>query len=145
MQNIKFKESLEPTINFLEMTYGLVPMITGVDKFTNALTDWEQYVNADLFSMLPFEIHTFMLIIGVIEILAGFIVLVRPLIGGYIVASWLTLIAITLLAGGKHNDVAVSYIVMAIGAFSMSRLEVVYIAICSNLQKKHIYKRKFYI
>jgi uncharacterized membrane protein HdeD (DUF308 family) len=72
--------------------------------------------------MLPFAPHTFMMIAGVIEIIAGIIVLAKPAIGGYIVAAWLTLIALTLLASGNYLDVAVRDLVMAIGAFSMARL-----------------------
>ena len=63
-----------------------------------------------------------MMMVGAIEIIAGAIVLVKPLIGGYIVAIWLTLIALTLLASGNYLDVAVRDLVMAIGAFSLSRI-----------------------
>ena len=59
---------------------------------------------------------------GVIEIIAGLIVLAKPAIGGYIVMAWLTLIALTLLASGNYLDVAVRDLVMAIGAFSLARL-----------------------
>jgi len=72
--------------------------------------------------MLPFTPHTFMMIVGVIEIIAGIIVFIRPAIGGLIVAAWLTLIALTLLAGGMYADVAVRDLVMAISAFSLARL-----------------------
>jgi len=63
-----------------------------------------------------------MMIVGVIEIIAGVIVLRKPAIGGIIVSAWLTLIALTLLAGGKFLDVAVRDLVMAIGAFSLARI-----------------------
>ena len=72
--------------------------------------------------MLPFAPHTFMMIVGVIEIIAGVIVLAKPAIGGYIVAAWLTLIALTLLASGQYLDVAVRDLTMAIGAFSLARI-----------------------
>ena len=63
-----------------------------------------------------------MMIVGVIEIIAGLIVLKKPQIGGFIVAAWLTLIALTLLAGLQYLDVAVRDLVMAIAAFSMARI-----------------------
>ena len=63
-----------------------------------------------------------MMIVGVIEIVAGVIVLKKPEIGGYIVAAWLTLIALTLLAGFNYVDVAVRDLVMAISAFAMARM-----------------------
>lgn len=68
--------------------------------------------------MLPFAQHTFMMIVGVIEIIAGIIVFAKSAIGEYIVAAWLTLIALTLLASGQYFDVAVRYLTMPIGAFS---------------------------
>lgn len=106
--------------NLLRITYGIIPIVAGIDKFTNLLTNWEKYLNPDLASLLPFSPHTFMLIVGVIEIIAGIIVLVKPRIGAFIVMGWLTIIAITLLAGGKYVDVAVRDLVMAIGAFSLA-------------------------
>jgi uncharacterized membrane protein YphA (DoxX/SURF4 family) len=106
----------------LKYTYGLVPIVAGLDKFTNLLTDWEKYLHPGMASMLPFSPNVFMMIVGVIEILAGIIVLVRPAIGGYIVAAWLTLIALTLLASGNYLDVAVRDLVMAIGAYSLARI-----------------------
>jgi len=106
----------------LKFTFGLVPIVAGADKFTNLLTDWSQYLNPSLAGMLPFSAHTFMMIVGVIEIIAGIIVLVKANIGAYIVSAWLILIAITLIAGGKFLDVAVRDLVMAIGAYSLARI-----------------------
>ena len=63
-----------------------------------------------------------MMIVGVIEIVAGIIVFIRPAVGGYIVMAWLTLIAITLLAGGHFLDVAVRDLAMAIGALTLARI-----------------------
>ncbi len=106
----------------LKLTFGLVPIIAGADKFTNLLTDWPQYLNPSLASILPFSPHVFMMIVGVIEIAAGIIVLVKTHIGAYIVSAWLVLIALTLLASGKFLDVAVRDLVMATGAYSLARI-----------------------
>ena len=106
----------------LKFTYGLVPIVAGLDKFTNLLTDWDKYLNPSLAQMLPFSTHTFMMIVGVIEIVAGLIVLVRPAIGAYIVMAWLAAIALTLLTSKGYLDVAVRDLVMAIGAFSLAQL-----------------------
>jgi hypothetical protein len=107
----------------MKYTYGLVPIVAGLDKFTNLLTDWKSYIATSISSALPFSASTFMAIVGVIEIIAGIIVLVRPHVGGYIVMSWLVVIALTLLIGGQY-DVAVRDLVMAIGAFSLAGLSV---------------------
>ena len=122
METMTTNNSLRSTFGLLKLTYGLVPIVAGADKFTDLLTDWGKYLHPGLAGMLPFAPHTFMMIVGVIEIVAGLIVLARPVIGGYIVAAWLTLIALSLLASGNFLDVAVRDLVMAIGAFSMARL-----------------------
>lgn len=106
----------------LKFTYGLVPIVAGADKFTNLLTNWEQYLNPSLKKLLPFDAHIFMMIVGVIEIVAGIIVLVKPQIGAWIVSAWLLLIALTLIASGSFLDVAVRDVVMAIGAYSLAGL-----------------------
>jgi uncharacterized membrane protein (DUF2068 family) len=115
-------QTLASTANLLKFTFGIVPIVAGLDKFTDILVRWDQYLHPGIAAILPFSVHTFMMIVGVIEIIAGIIVLARPAIGGMIVAAWLTLIALTLLAGGHYLDIAVRDLVMAIGAFSMSRL-----------------------
>lgn len=107
----------------LRLTYGLVPIVAGLDKFTNLLTDWTQYLSPMMKDFLPFSAGTFMMIVGVIEIAAGALVLSKlTRIGAYVVAAWLVAIALNLLTTG-HYDVAVRDVVMAIGAFSLAKLE----------------------
>ena len=122
METSNLNPTLKSTFNLLKYTFGIVPIVAGLDKFTDLLTQWENYLHPGVVSMLPFAPHTFMMIVGVIEIIAGIIVLARPAIGGMIVAAWLTLIALSLLASGHYLDVAVRDLVMAIGALSMARL-----------------------
>lgn len=106
----------------LKWTYGLVPIVAGADKFTHLLTDWNQYLAPVVTNIIPLSPATFMSIVGVIEIVAGILVFVRPKIGSLIVGLWLIGIAINLLLTGKYFDIAVRDIVMAIGAFSLSML-----------------------
>lgn len=113
---------MKTTIDLLKYTYGLVPIVAGLDKFTNLLTDWGQYLSPGMEGLIPFEASSFMMIVGVIEIVAGALVLARPKIGSIVVAAWLIVIATTLLASGQYLDVAVRDIVMAIGAYSLFRL-----------------------
>ena len=103
----------------LKLTFGLVPIVAGLDKFTNILTDWSQYLNPAVADLLPVSAATFMMIVGVIEVVAGILVLVKTELGSLIVSAWLVLIALTLIAGWNYVDVAVRDIVMAIGAFSL--------------------------
>lgn len=106
----------------LKLTYGLVPIVAGADKFTNLLTNWSDYLNPSVAAILPFSAATFMMIVGVIEIIAGILVLIDAQKGAYLVSVWLVLIALSLLAGGNYLDVAVRDIVMAIGAYSLARI-----------------------
>jgi len=122
MENTELKQSLIPVYNLMKYTFVLVPIVAGADKFTNLLTNWEQYLNPGILGMLPFSGSVFMMIVGIIEIIAGIIVLKKPEIGGLIVAAWLALIALTLIAGFNYLDVAVRDLVMAISAFSMAKI-----------------------
>lgn len=106
----------------LKFTYGLVPIVAGLDKFTNILTDWSQYLGSGMTDMLPMEASTFMMIVGVIEIVAGVLVLTKTKIGAYVVSAWLALIAVTLILSGSYLDVAVRDLVMAIGAYVLVKL-----------------------
>lgn len=107
----------------LRLTYGLVPIVAGLDKFTNLLTDWTQYLSPMVKDLLPVAPATFMMIVGVIEIAAGALVLSKlTRIGAYVVSAWLVGIALNLLTAG-HYDVAVRDVAMALGAFSLAKLE----------------------
>ena len=107
----------------LRLVYGLVPVVAGLDKFFNLLTDWTQYINPPMIRLLPFSPSTFMHIVGVVEIAAGLIVLSRfTIVGAHIVSAWLTLIALTLIASGHYLDVAVRDSVMAVGAYTLGVL-----------------------
>lgn len=105
----------------LKLTFGVVPIVAGLDKFTNLLTQWVDYLGNNK-GLIPFEPSVFMKIVGVVEIAAGIIVLVRPLIGAYIVMAWLICIALQLIVGGHYFDVAVRDLVMAIGAYTLAQL-----------------------
>lgn len=108
----------------LRLTYGLVPIIAGVDKFTNLLTHWTQYLSPLATKVVPVAPSTFMHIVGVVEIIAGILVLNRRTtrFGGYLVAAWLAAIAVNLLTTGTFLDVAVRDLVMGIGAFTYAKL-----------------------
>jgi len=106
----------------LKFTFCLVPIIAGADKFTNFLVDWSKYLNPDLISVLPFSPDTFMIIVGLIEIVAGVLVLTRTELGAYVVAAWLAGIAFTLIISGSFVDVAVRDLLMAVGALTLARL-----------------------
>lgn len=112
-------ERVEQVETILKWTYGLVPIVAGADKFAHMLTDWDKYLAPIVTDILPLSAGTFMAIVGIIEIVAGILVLIRPKIGSLVVGLWLIGIAINLLLLGQYFDVAVRDVVMAIGAFSL--------------------------
>ncbi|MBD0725512.1 hypothetical protein B6A10_10010 [Flavobacterium sp. L1I52] len=122
MESTNKIQIIKPMYHLLKFTFGIVPIVAGLDKFTNILTNWENYINPSLTAIIPFDSGTFMMIVGLIEIIAGIIVLKKTEIGSYIVAAWLTLIALTLIASGNYLDVAVRDLVMAIAAFSTAKI-----------------------
>lgn len=106
----------------LRLTYGLVPLLAGLDKFCNLLTDWSQYLPSFAAELLPIPPETFMLVVGVIETVAGLAVLTRfPRLGAAVVMVWLVLIAIVLITAG-YFDIAVRDLAMAVGAYTLAQV-----------------------
>ena len=106
----------------LKIGFGVVPIVAGLDKFTNLLTNWEQYLNPMVAHAVP--AFAFMRVVGVIEIVAGVLVLSKHTrLGAYVVAAWLAGIALSLLGSGHFLDVAVRDLMMACGAFTLAKLE----------------------
>jgi uncharacterized membrane protein YphA (DoxX/SURF4 family) len=107
----------------LRIALGLTAFLAGLDKFFNLLTNWEQYASPLALKVLPVSATMLMRIGGVIEIIAGLALLAGVTrLGGYVVAAWLTLIALNLLSTGHYFDVAVRDLVMACASFSLARL-----------------------
>jgi uncharacterized membrane protein YphA (DoxX/SURF4 family) len=108
----------------LRLVFGVVPVVAGLDKFFNLLTNWEQYLNPFARRLLPISDVAFMKAAGVIEIVAGLLILTRwTRIGAYIVCAWLALIAVNLLLTGHYFDIAVRDASLAVGAFALARLQ----------------------
>src|SRR6267378_3506412 len=110
----------------LRLGLGVGPIITGIDKYFNKLTDWGMYLSPLVTKVLPVSATTFMHVVGVVEIIAGLIVLSRwTKLGSYIVMLWLLGIAVNLLATGIFYDLAMRDVEIAIGAFALSQLSAV--------------------
>lgn len=108
----------------LKLTYGIVPIVAGADKFFNMLTNWYMYYNPAIVNMLPLTATQFSYAVGIIEICAGILVLsgTYTRYGAYVVSAWLTCIALSLIMMGQFYDVAVRDLVMAVGAFALAQL-----------------------
>lgn len=116
------KTQVERVVSTLKWTFGLVPIAAGADKFIHALTNWDKYLSPLVPRITHLAPHTFMSIVGVVEIVAGIIVLAKPRVGAFIVGLWLLAIAGNLITTGGYYDVAVRDIVMAISAFCLFML-----------------------
>src|SRR5262245_28535984 len=90
----------------LHLGFTAAPLLAGLDKFLHLLANWDQYLSPLVSRLLPLSGHTFLLIVGVIEIIAGLLVAVRPRLGGYVVMAWLWGIIINLLLIPGYYDVA---------------------------------------
>jgi uncharacterized membrane protein YphA (DoxX/SURF4 family) len=107
----------------LRLTFGLVPIVAGLDKFTNILCDWSRYLAPQVRDLLPLPASAIMLVVGMIEVLAGALVLSRATrLGATLVAFWLVAIAGNLVLDGKY-DIAVRDLVMAVSALALTRLD----------------------
>lgn len=110
----------------LRIGLGVVPIVAGLDKYFNLLTNWGAYLSPIVTKIIPVSVPTFMHVIGVIEIIAGIIVLTRwTRIGSFIVALWLLGIAVNLVTTGMFFDIAVRDVEIAIAAFALAQLTAV--------------------
>jgi uncharacterized membrane protein YphA (DoxX/SURF4 family) len=106
----------------MRVAFGLMPLLAGLDKFFNLLTDWPKYLSPWVAHLLPVSAQTFMYAVGVIEIVVGLLVLTRwTRLGAWIAAAWLVLIALNLITLGLF-DIAVRDLAMSVGAYTLARL-----------------------
>ena len=106
----------------LRVGFIAAPILFGLDKFTEWMVDWSTYLWSGVASALPGSADDIMLVVGVVEIVAGVLVAVRPRIGGYVVAAWLAGIIVNLLLVGDFYDIALRDVGLLIGAVALARL-----------------------
>jgi hypothetical protein len=106
----------------LRVAFTIVPIVAGIDQFTDILTNWDMYLAPLATRILPIPAHTIMMIAGVAEIIAGLIVAFAPRIGGWIVAIWLWSIMVNLLVAGGFYDNVLRDFGLSLGAIALARL-----------------------
>jgi hypothetical protein len=106
----------------LRSAFTVAPILFGLDKFANLMTDWEQYLAPWINDLVPGSAHDAMMMVGVIEIVAGIVVAVAPRWGGLLVAAWLGGIIVNLLTVGGYLDVALRDVGLLAGALALSLL-----------------------
>ena len=123
VQTVSMENAADVVRRTMKIVFGLVPIVAGLDKFTNILVHWEKYLAPAFAKISPRRPTSFMYVVGIIEIVAGIGVLVTPWtrVFAWIVGLWLIGIALDLVIAGFY-DIAVRDVVMAISAFCLARL-----------------------
>ena len=110
----------------LRLGFTVAPILFGLDKLVSWLVDWEIYLAPQIDDLVPGNAHQAMVAVGVIEIVAGLVVAVKPRFGGYLVAAWLGGIIVNLLVLGDFHDVALRDFGLLLGALALARLASAY-------------------
>ena len=106
----------------LHVGFTVAPILAGLDKFFHLLVNWDQYPPGVVANASPIQPHTLMLIVGVIEVVAGIGVWFKPRIFAYIVAVWLVVIIINLLLIPGYFDIALRDFGLFLAALALARL-----------------------
>jgi hypothetical protein len=106
----------------LRTAFTLAPVVFGLDKFFDVLTEWKHDLAPTLNDLVPGTAHQAMLMVGVVEIAAGLLVALRPRLGGYVVAAWLAGIIVNLLLVPGFFDVALRDFGHLVAALALARL-----------------------
>lgn len=106
----------------LKFGFTIAPIAAGLDKFFNVLVDWTQYLTPLVPSWIGVDPASFMMVVGVVEIIAGIVVAVKPKFGGLLVAAWLWGIIINLLLVPGYYDVALRDLGLSFGALALAAL-----------------------
>src|SRR5829696_592831 len=110
----------------LRSVFTVAPIVFGLDKFTNLLTDWPAYLAPWIDGIVPGTAQQAMYAVGVVEILAGVVVAMVPRFGGWLVAAWLGGIILNLLTIPGFYDIALRDFGLLVGAVALARLAVQY-------------------
>ena len=106
----------------LRVGFTVAPILFGLDKFAEVMTDWDGYLAPSIDKLVPGTAHQAMLAVGAVEVIAGLLVAVLPRIGGYVVAAWLAGIIVNLLLIGGYYDIALRDFGLLVGALALARL-----------------------
>src|ERR1051326_8801331 len=110
----------------LRLGYTLIPLTMGIDKFFNGLVYWPKYLADWIANILPGTPQQIMYGVGVVEIIAGILVALKPRYAAYVVAAWLAGIVINLFSYGEWWDISVRDVGLLLGALTLGRLASVY-------------------
>jgi uncharacterized membrane protein YphA (DoxX/SURF4 family) len=106
----------------LRVAFAVAPILFGADKFANVLVDWPKYLAPWIHDIVGGSAQDFMYVVGVVEIVAGLIVLLKPRYGAPIVVGWLIGIIVNLVSGHGYYDIALRDFGLMLGALTLTRL-----------------------
>ncbi|HVY96338.1 MAG TPA: DoxX family membrane protein [Solirubrobacterales bacterium] len=110
----------------LRIAFTVAPILFGLDKFFNVMVDWEIYLASWINDIIPGSPSTAMHLVGIVEIVAGILVALKPRYAAYVVAAWLAGIIIDLLTYSGYYDIALRDFGLMLGALTLARLASVY-------------------
>ena len=110
----------------MRLTFTVAPIAFGLDKFWNQMVYWPKYLAPWINNIVPGNGQDFMYVVGVVEIVAGIVVLLKPRYGAYLVAAWLAGIVTNLFSYPGWYDVAVRDFGLMLAALTLARLASVY-------------------
>lgn len=119
---LKGRSGADEAYFLLRTVFTVAPILFGIDKFAQVLCDWDFYLAGWINNIVPGDAHDAMMIVGVIEVVAGVLVAIAPRIGGYVVALWLAGIIIDLVTLGNYYDVALRDFGLLVAALALARL-----------------------
>lgn len=105
----------------LRLGFIALPLLMGLDKFTNLLTDWPGYLAPWVVAALPISAQAAMYVIGAVEIVAAIGIALRPRLAAWVVAAWLAGI-LNLLTYPGFFDVALRDVGLLVAAVSLGLL-----------------------
>jgi uncharacterized membrane protein YphA (DoxX/SURF4 family) len=110
----------------MRIAFTVAPILFGLDKFFNLMVDWESYLAPWINDLVPGSASTAMHLVGIVEIVAGIFVALKPRYGAYLVAAWLGGIIVDLLTYSGYYDIALRDFGLMLGALTLARLASVY-------------------
>ncbi|GAA1157638.1 hypothetical protein [Ornithinicoccus hortensis] len=110
----------------LRLGFVALPLVMGLDKFTNLLADWPDYLAPWMVDLLPFAPSTAMYVVGVVEVVAAVSVAIRPRWAAWVVAAWLGGIILNLLTYPGFYDVALRDVGLLVAAAALGLLSMTY-------------------
>jgi uncharacterized membrane protein YphA (DoxX/SURF4 family) len=118
----RLKDPAYQAFLLLRIGFTAAPILFGLDKFFDVMVDWERYLAPWIDDLVPGSAATAMHLVGVVEILAGLLVALKPRYGAYVVAAWLGGIIVNLLTYSGYYDIALRDFGLMLGALTLGRL-----------------------